>query len=155
MYRNGELIRRQKPQHRGDRLLHRALGGVGNALGDDGIVERLDPLEHVGDDREAPVERGLARGDEVVGDAAAEAADGGVGGRGAPPGRRGVGGGGEEAAREGREEGRRRRLLLRREIGDAAEHEGAGGGCHARWGFGDVERGSESSCRLPLWFGDC
>lgn len=87
MNRDGELIRRQEPQHGGDRLLHRVPGGVGDTLGDDGVVERLDPLEHVGDDREAPVERGLARGDEVVGDAAAEAADGGGGGggRGAPP----------------------------------------------------------------------
>lgn len=79
---DGKLIGREQAKHGGDGLLHRVLGAIRNALGDDGGVKGFDSLEHVSNHREAAVEARPPRRDELIGDTPAvdagdEAADGG------------------------------------------------------------------------------
>ncbi|CAL5370591.1 unnamed protein product [Camellia sinensis] len=127
---DGELIGGKQTEHGGDGLLHGILGGIRNALGDNGSVERFDLLEHVGDNREFSIETGLSSGDEVVGDSAAvdtgdEAAGGGGGAAFLE------GGGGEKGADE---EVRRRGWLegLEGEVDEARDQKGPCCGGHRK-----------------------
>lgn len=81
---NGELIGREESKHRRYRLLHRVLSRIGQALGDDGGVERLDPVHQIRDHGEASVQLRPSSGHvRVVGgdSASAETADYGGGHR--------------------------------------------------------------------------
>lgn len=72
---DGEVVGGEEAEHGGDGLLHGVAGGGGDALRDGGVIEGLDAAEHGGDDGEAAVEGGVARGDGVVGEAGGQEAE--------------------------------------------------------------------------------
>lgn len=102
---NRKLIRRKQPKHSGNGLLHGVLGRIRNTLRNNRIVQRLDFLQHAGDNGEFSIEAvGLCSGDEVVGDTSAvDAGDEAGDDRGETAlggGEEGGGGGGKERADE-------------------------------------------------------
>lgn len=86
--RDGELIRRQKPEHRRDRLLHRILSRIRHPLRDNRIIERLNPLQHIRYHREFAPKPRFPGGDELVGHSTSVHAGYQAADRGAPPRRR-------------------------------------------------------------------